>query len=420
MPVQQQMSNFANRLGRRVSEANAKHKDAPVDTGNRRLPPGIRNGIARLSAMYTKEQTEEGGKTPKGESFFRASAVILSPVEHNGEKIAGLTTSVIIPLCDVPAKGQRKAESFEDNWYEFQNIFKLLGVAPCSETGETDPTGQKTFAYFMAAMKTLTDPARMKTNPVYISFSTRGWTPPPNQQQPKPEEIVFETWHGLAQWNGQVDPAAGIKEQPAPTQSTPTSPPPPTDRQSPSTTPTTPSAPPPSSTSSTATAGVTGLEVDADYVSSLVETAMADPEGTTEEAVDAGRALEELAWAAGWTEQQTSDAADWAAVGAMALNSPTSPSQTPSTATTQSTNSLTPTSPTVGTRWMFAKRGRDGNKLKNNKGEEFPPQEVEVVTVDADAKTCTVKTVRDGKDVVDIRTKKPVDVKFEWLERLPY
>jgi len=68
---------------------------------------------------------------------------------------------------------------------------------------------------------------------------------------------------------------------------------------------------------------------------------------------------------------------------------------------------------------MFAKRTKDGEKLKNNKGGPFPAREVEVTVVDTSAKLCTVKTIKDGKDVVDIRSKKPVAVKFEWLEQAP-
>lgn len=409
MPVQQQMSSFAQRLGGRVAAANAEHRDKPVDTGNRRLPAGIRSGIAKLSSMYTKQQTEDGGKTPKGETFFRGSAVVLHPEQHAGEKVAGMVTSIIIPLCDTPAKGQRKAVPFSDNWFEFQNLFKLLGITPPAETTQTDPTGQKTEAYYFAAMKALTDPQRP---PVFIEFSTRGWTPPASQQQSKPEEMVFETWHGLAspekiaQLNGQFNPATQITEGPplaqAPTQQFNEFEPPPTSNS-------------PVATTPEPTALPTNQVDLADEIASLVETAMNDPEGATEEGAQAAARLEELAWQVGWTKEQTTGAADWAAVGDMALNPPGSPDAPIKPQTAPATEGAMPT-PVVGSKWKFAKRAKDGAKLKNNKGEEFPPQEVEVVTVDVEGKTCTLKTVKDGKDVVDLRTKKPVVVKFEWLE----
>lgn len=417
MPAQQQMASFASRLGARVAEANAEHADKPVDTGNRRLPPGIRDGVARLSAMYTKEY-EEGDF--KGQVFFRASAVVISPAEHNGEKVAGLVTSKMIPLCEQPAKqgSQRRARSFSDNWFDFQNLFKMLGVfPPDGKDGRPDYTdrampdrvaaGKLIEAYYFAAMKTLTDPVRMKTNPVYISFSTRGWTPPATTAQPKPEEMVFEEWHGLANAEqARPDPAAGVTAAPSGNGPAPMAPPAP-DHQ--------PTRPPSAPYENPTTAE----EMDqADVIASLVDEAMNDPEGATEEGAAASAQLEEMAWAAGWTKEQTAGAADWAAVGDMALNPP---DVAPPTSTTQGTvPTPSPNGVVPGSRWMFAKRTKEGAKLKNNKGEEFPPQEVEVVTVDPAAKTCTVKNAKDGKDVVDIRSKQPIAVKWEWLEAVPY
>ena len=135
---------------------------------------------------------------------------------------------------------------------------------------------------------------------------------------------------------------------------------------------------------------------------------MNDPEGATEDGANASSRLEAMAWAAGWTKEQTAGAADWAQVGDMALNAPTA-GATPS-----------PLTPAVGSKWLFAKRDKSGDKLKNKDGIEFPPQEVEVVSVDEVNNTCTLVTVKDRKPVVDIRSKKLVDVKFEYLEGPPY
>jgi hypothetical protein len=303
-----------------------------------------------------------------------------------------MITQTIIPLCDKPAKGQSKAVPFSANWYEFQNLFKLLsnGAIICHETQQTDPTGQKVEAYYFAAMQALTDPRRP---PVYISFTTRGWTPPATPAQPKPTEIVLETWHGLAELNSEFDPATGVDE----TQDGRLDVPPPT-------------APPDSTRSAPSTEIAAphhemSMSLE-DEVMMLVEAAIFDPEGATKDGAVASSRLEELAWAAGATKQQTAAAKDWSEVAEMALGIfPTEPP----TLTNGS-------DPTVGSHWNFCKRTKDGAKLRNGKNEEFPPQEVEVTSVDASAKTCTVKTVRDGKDVVDIRSKQPVSVKFEWLE----
>jgi len=420
MPVQTQQSNLAAKLGGRISAANAEHKDKPIDTGNMQLPAGIRGGVAKLSSMYTKEYPDDkNGPGTKGQLFFRASAIALSPEFHDGQKVAGGVTSVVIPLCDMPAKGHRKASSFNDNWYEFQNLFKLLsnGAIVCQETAQTDPTGQKTWAFYVAAMQALTDPKR---EPIHVDFSTRRWTPPPTPAQPKPTEMVFENWNGLAQWNGKHNPAAGVNQAPTNLQ-------PDAYTQAPTaaTNPVGALNPTGEVQSAEPFNEFAGGTIDqADVVASLVEIAMNDPQGATEDGAKASMQLEEIAWGIGWTKEQTGAAADWVAVGDMALNPPPAPTPTLEQAAAQFPNSPTITAaaaaahsgPTVGSKHKFAKRTKDGAKLTDNKGTAFPPQEVEVVTVDTATKTCTVKTVKDGKSVVDIRTKQPVAVKFEWLE----
>ena len=55
-------------------------------------------------------------------------------------------------------------------------------------------------------------------------------------------------------------------------------------------------------------------------VTELVEIAMRDPHGATPEGAEAAARLEELAWAAGATKEQTAAAKDWLAVAEMALN----------------------------------------------------------------------------------------------------
>lgn len=421
MPVQTQMSSFAKTMGARIAQAHEEHKDKPADSGDRRLPPGIKNGIAKLAAMYTKQyENDNNGPGTKGQVFFRASAIVLSPKEVKGEVAEGCITQVIIPLCDMPAKGQRKAKSFNENWYEFQNLFKILGVPAAPYDKTTDPTGQLTEGYYFAAMKALTDPVRMKENPVYVSFSSRGWTPPPTVAQPKPTEMVFEEWHGLAEWNGHPDPSAGVTGAATGTQPDAMTQPP-TGALPVSNQPTVLNPNPTTRTSEPFNELASGLpETDpADIVEALVAVAMNDPDGATEDGANASAQLEEMAWKAGWTKEQTAKPPapftdNWAGVGDMALNPPTAAPTTAPTTTTPT--AATNVAPAPGTKHKFAKRTKDGAKLKDAKGTEFPAQEVEVVTVDAAAKTCTVKTVKDGKPVVDIRTKAPVAVKFEWLE----
>lgn len=421
MAMQEQpMSSFAKKLGARVADANKEHMNKPVDTGMRKPPAGIRNGIAKLSSCYTKESTSEEGRTPKGQTFFRASAIIEGQIisgklvkSHNGESIDGIVTQQVIPLCDVPEKGKRTAVPFEDNWFDFQNLMKLLRVyppdgkdgrpnydIPAGASQETKQAlGLAVEKYYFTQMKSLTDPKRP---PVYISFSTREWTPPGTKNP-----ILFETWHGTvdpSKLNGQMpsdDPAAGVKEVAS------------SDGQ-PSTPPDVSRGPAPA----TAAAQTKDTEVSEqsieDKVAALVAVAMDDPEGATKEGSTAAAKLEEMAWEAGWTKEQTANppspfSNDWTGVGQMALN----PSANDEQAGEEQTAGA---APEVGSKWLFAKRDKTGSRLKNSKGQDFPAQEVKVTSVDADSKTCRLKSSKDGKDVVDIRSKEPVEVKWEWLE----
>lgn len=428
MPPQQQNSSYAARHAAEVARANAEHRDKPIDTGNRRLPPGLKNAVAKLSSMYTKlQEKDEGGKTPKGETFFRGSATVVWPVEFNGERIAGRVTQVIIPLCTIPAKKgdgfDSKEVSFSENWFNFQNLFKMLNVPPPTGPGYDTPpvpvvngqpnyddprwlaaaneAGKRIENYYAAAMKSLTDPNRAG-GPVYIEFSTRGWKSPkrPNETDEQfrlREEMVFETWHGLADpkkinvrpstevanevtTNGQGSHSEPFEEPPSGVLVMPDVPP---------------------------AEGSPELAVDEDQIAAWVETAMNDPDGATTDGASASYSLEKAAWANGWTKEQTKNAADWAHVGEMALSPPPAVAEQTATAVVV---------PEVGNKYKFCKRTKDGDKLKDVNGKEFPPKEVEVTSVDTENKTCTLKTTKDGKDIVDMKSRKPVAIKWEWLE----
>ncbi len=395
MPVQVQQSSLAAKFKGGLAAAAAEHKDKPIDTGFQRLPGGVKNGIAKLQVLgwFTQEK-EKGGKVPKGELYCRVSAVALSPVSHNGQKVAGLQTSLFFPLCATAATQYKQAQTFSQNFGEFVNLIKYLSnnTMICQENDKTDPTGIKTEAYYKGCMKILTDPQRP---PIYVKFTTSDFKPDKKanetqEQYDKREPMVIEKWHGLAEWNGQANPSAGVNlvnTQPDPTD--------------------TPPIGADGLPNNVPGNGITNSQIHSmdtddaiESIEQLVAVAMNDKGGATEEGAAAITRLQELAWENGWTEEQTDNADDWEQVGNMALGSP-SKAQTFTV--------------TIGQKFKFAKRDKDGVKLKNGKGEEFPSKEVEVVTLDPANQTCTVKTCSDGKDVVDIK-KKPIHVKFEWLE----
>lgn len=399
----EQMASLAGKLGGRLSAANAAAKDQPVDTGFQRLPSGIKNGVAKLQVMEWKVQEKDGGQTPKGEMQMRAAAVVLFPTHHGTEKILSRQTSQFISLCDLSAgkpPSERKAKSFDDNYFDFQNLFRLLGIPPCPETGASDPNGVKTEAYWRAAIQRLTDPK----NPTYISFSTRGWTPKKLPGATKePEEMVFEDWNGLA------DPELlkTVLQGTAPGQGVTV--------RDPATSQPPPHTLPPSTNGAGAVVAVstsapTTGPADDDEIASLVEVAMGDPQGKTPDGKAAQVRLEDLAFQAGWSREQTANAKDWADVGDMAMT-PYTDDDSRAQIENEGSGSVV-----VGSKWLFTKRKQDGSKLTNNRNEPLAPQEVEVLTVDEAAQTCTVKFTRDGKPHVNARDKQPVNVKFEWLE----
>lgn len=400
--MQTQQSSLAAHLGGRLAAINAETAGKPLDVGQQKLPGGIKSGIAKIAMMVWKQQDKDDGKVPRGEYYFFGRAICMLPLEHAGMKTYGIATTVNIPLCDVPEKGLRKASSLRDNWNKFRSLIELFGVKPCPETPQSDPSGAKTQAYFLGAMQALCDPKK----PTYIKFTTKAIAGTKTPANPDPEPFIFEEWVGLAkpeELSGKAthDPGAGVNvrqsinpivgQQPEPFTE------PPIGVLQPGRAPT--------------NSDIHGMEPGGheeptgDDIDGLVEIAMNDPTSETPDGAYATSRLEELAWAGGWSKEQTASAEDWAAVGEMAAN----PAMDEGEEQPQP-----PPTPAIGSKWKFAKRTKEGARLKNNKGEEFAPQEVEVVTVDAATETCTVS--RDGKVVVDLRSKKPIDVKWEWLE----
>lgn len=404
MPVQTMTSNLAARFGGRIAQANAEHKDKPLDLGFKRLPPGIRNGIGKLQTVVLKQYgNEEKIVALRGQEYLHVVGVVMSPLAHNGETVAGHQMFLKFPLCDIPANPANKfskPHTFNDNWYEFQQFFKRFGIEPPNETQQSDPNGQKVWGYYLGAISTLAG----SNPPRHYEFATRAWRP-----QGATEDRVEEEWGKQCEWNGIHDPSAGVNvnTQPAPMSAPPTG------------HPTQQVEHPVFNEFATGTSEIPvggSLPDQADVVAALVEVAMNDPDGATEDARNATARLEEMCWSIGWTKEQTASPPapftnDWAGVGDMALTPPTAQSTTPTAAPQTSRATVV-----VGGKHRFCKRTKDGVKLKDAKGAEFPPQDVEVTSVDEANKCCTVKSAKDGKPVVDIRTKQPVQVKFEWLE----
>ncbi len=412
MAITQAPSKLAEKLGKRITESHLKHKDDAIDTGRVQLPPGINRGTAKLSACYIKAYTAEDAakaKWKEGNEFFRASAVVLLPTAVNGQKCEGGVTSVVIPLCDKPAPpppSKGKAKPFDDHWFEFQNWFKMMGVLPPAgidpkmSDAQKAAVAAKIMVYYQAAMKLLVgDPATptVKVKPVYVSFSTRGWTPDKTPTQPNPTEMVMEEWHGRTEYVPTTDPSLnGVHAAPAKAaamQPEPfTEPPmgiaevPAADEQ-----------PEPTGASEAQEPG----EDVAVTVQALLDLIASDGDG--EQGVAAIHQLIEMAAAVGYSKEQCeavtawSEVGEWIVAGVQAAAEP-----------------VTDSTPAIGAVYQFKRRDPKGNPLVGKDKKELAALQVEVTAVDAASQTVTAKTA-DGKVLAGI-DKKPTKIKFEWLE----
>ena len=398
--MQRQVGSLAKKLGGRLSKMNEATSGKPLNIGQKKLPPGIKNGIAKVVMLDWKEQEKDGGKIPKGELYFFGRAVVMYPLELDGMSLDDCATVLNIPLCDVKANPatKRKASSAEENWDKYRSIIEMLGVGPCKETSQTDPTGIKTEAYFLAAMKMLVNNPK---NPTYVKFTTSGIAGTPTKENPHPEPFVYEQWLGKATQEeldnllGKFDPADGITQvhsngsaanQLAPDGLSHTN----------------------------AQAHIHSMSPDSNESE---DEQMADIAGLVEFAMDenheqcegAREQLENMAKENGWTQEQIEEATDWEQVGDMAQGSPEAEEESEEEETTTSKY-------VVGSEWSYTKRSKNGEVITDKNGKPLAPIKVEIIAINEEDESCFLKDVKTGKPLNDMRTGKPLSVKFEWLE----
>lgn len=125
MPAQTTTSNLFARLTQRAAQAHEQHKHDEPQIGNAGLPAGIEGGVAELREIKLGEY--QSGEL-KGELYFLAAGVVKHPREVNGTPVEGLRTQIgPEPLCDTPtAKGDRK--KLADHYAWVLNQVRILGV----------------------------------------------------------------------------------------------------------------------------------------------------------------------------------------------------------------------------------------------------------------------------------------------------
>lgn len=178
MPSEKTVSPLA-KIGQRLNKSVAKHATDATKYGIVRLPPGINNGIARLKECGFGVYKEGANK---GQPFFRAMGVVVSPesieTADGPTPVAGLQTSIIVPLCDTKnADGQET--SFDEHVETVMNEMRKLGGPD-----------------FTASAETAEDLASLANDLVeaapYFRFSTSAGKKTPKYPTPR----TWENWHG--------------------------------------------------------------------------------------------------------------------------------------------------------------------------------------------------------------------------------
>lgn len=341
MPAQTSKSTLSTMLGKKGQEAHSKVKGNETRAGIVNLPAGIKNGIAQLVGITFGQYGPD--KKYKNQPYVQFSSVVVIPDSHGATPVKGLRASLNIPLCDTPDKKNQEGnpKTLKENYDDFLNELRKLGL-------DTDKLETVDDAENAAA-------ALVKAAP-YTRFSTRGWTPPATTESPNPEEMVFVSYNGAVDYssNGQA---------PAVTDNTPEAP-----------------------AEEPAEAAPESDEVDLD---ALAETAS----GPTEDpaTVPAQAKLQDIATAAGVDEEEFSNAKTW-------------PDAVELIRAAQGNNEGGDDTP-ADEPWT--------PKLKVVKGDEeavvYYPVDLKtkkkvskgvdciITAVDAKTKTCTLKSMKDGK-----------------------
>lgn len=204
MAKQTVKSGLAAKLGKRLDEAVRKHADDPTDYGIVRLPGGITNGIAKLIECKFDQykpgsnMKKADGSSAVGEYYFRAAGVVVSPEDvtdkdGNAVRVAGLQTSIMIPMCDT--KTQAGDVTTVDDYIErVLNELRKLGVDTTGATGDDlEPLA-----------------AAAKDAAPYFRFSTSKSKPTPQFPDPR----VWENWNGTKGLENYVpDEAPAVDDQ---------------------------------------------------------------------------------------------------------------------------------------------------------------------------------------------------------------
>jgi hypothetical protein len=345
------------KYGNRLDTAIKKHAHDETKFGLQRLPPGIIGGVARLveCGVFPSDNDKY-----KGEYYFRAAGVIISPasVAYKGNSVAieGRQTSVVEMICDtVDSNGKRK--TMEEHAVVVLNELRKLGASPDS------------LAEGLGALESIC--AELKEAAPYFNFSTSEGkkTIDPKTKEPR-EPMVFENWHGTRGLENYVPAATNGVD----------------DRTGAESHPPTGDDPEPSETEET---------VD-------LQALLADATG--DNVNDSQAKLEEMAIAAGKTQDEVNNAKSWEeVVGWIEGTGAEAPADEPDK----------PDEPYEPSKGDLVKIEVLKDSKNPKKGSKII--EVEVLTVNKKGKTVTVKNLETGKPVMDSTGKKAKEIEWDSL-----
>lgn len=179
--------SIATALGARGAKAfeTSKNNEVQFDRGGEL--PVFNAGVAQLTTMGLGMYKEGPNK---GKPFFRAAGVMLTPkavtdADGNTNPVAGLQTSIMIPLCDTKSQ-KGDVTKMEDHLEKLINEVKKLGV-DLSEVG---------FDEFDSTFDALVETAPQ--------FKVRTWASKPTKEYPTPR--VNHVWNGLVGEDDTVSP----------------------------------------------------------------------------------------------------------------------------------------------------------------------------------------------------------------------
>ena len=179
--------SIATALGARGAKAFEASKNNEVQFDRGGELPVFNAGVAMLTTMGLGMYKEGPNK---GKPFFRAAGVMLTPkavtdADGNTNPVAGLQTSIMIPLCDTKTQ-KGDVTKVEDHLEKLINEVKKLGV----------DLSEVSFDEFDSTFDALVETAPQ--------FKVRTWASKPTKEYPTPR--VNHVWNGLVSEDDTVSP----------------------------------------------------------------------------------------------------------------------------------------------------------------------------------------------------------------------